>query len=78
MLGVEDSTCGLIDLEYRGPHGNMWLTLNTVDEIISKGGTILGSSNKSHPFRYAVQKEDGSVVETDVSGKSAFSLKLGW
>ncbi len=32
---------GLIDLDYRGPHGNMKLTLRVVDEIISRGGTIL-------------------------------------
>jgi phosphofructokinase-like protein len=67
VLGIEDSTAGLIDLNYHGPKGNMELTLATVDEIISKGGTILGSSNKSHPFKYAVQQEDGKYVETDVS-----------
>jgi len=69
VLGIEDSTAGLLDVDYRGPHGNMWLTLDSVDEIISKGGTILGSSNKSHPFRFAVKQPDGKMAEIDVSGE---------
>ena len=69
VLGIEDSTCGLVDLNYRGPHGNMPLTVDFVDEIISKGGTILGSSNKSHPFRYAHKKDDGTMEEIDISDR---------
>ena len=37
VIGIEDSTCGLLDLNYRGPHGNFKLDLQSVDEIISKG-----------------------------------------
>ena len=33
VLGVEDATRGLIDLEYRFPHGNQWLSLETVRPI---------------------------------------------
>lgn len=75
VLGIEDSTCGLVDLNYRGPKGNIPLTVDVVDEIISKGGTIIGSSNKSHPFRTAHVKEDGTVEEIDVSDKVVENFK---
>ena len=68
IFGVEDAFMGLIDLEYRSPHGNLWLTEEMVDDILTKGGTILGTSNRSHPFQYAMEK-DGETVETDVSDK---------
>lgn len=66
VLGIEDATSGLIDLDYRSPHGNVWLDERRVDRIHSKGGTILGTSNRSDPFRFVVEK-DGNKVETDVS-----------
>lgn len=66
VLGIEDATEGLIDLEYRSPHGNRWLTEREVEGILSRGGTILGTSNHSDPFRYVVAR-DGTKVETDVS-----------
>ena len=66
VLGVEDATAGLIDLEYRSPHGNRWLDRRDVEDILTRGGTILGTSNKSDPFRFVVD-EDGERVETDVS-----------
>jgi len=68
MLGIEDAFSGLIDTHYRSPHGNMELTGNVVREILPQGGTILGTSNRSDPFRYVVE-EDGVEREVDVSGK---------
>ncbi|HJK97249.1 MAG TPA: ATP-dependent 6-phosphofructokinase [Polyangiaceae bacterium LLY-WYZ-14_1] len=67
-LGVEDALMGLVDLEYRRPHGNQWLTPQSVRGILGKGGTILGTSNRSDPFRY-VNPETGitEAAETDVS-----------
>jgi len=66
ILGIEDASMGLIDLNYRSPHGNLWLDLDSVAEILTRGGTILGTSNRSDPFHYVV-KRDGKKVETDVS-----------
>ncbi len=66
ILGIEDACMGLIDLDYRSPHGNQWLNLAMVHDILPRGGTILGTSNRSHPFRYAVER-DGKTVEIDVS-----------
>lgn len=66
VLGVEDATAGLIDLDYRSPKGNRWLDASDVEGILVRGGTILGTSNKSDPFRFVVER-DGKRVETDVS-----------
>ena len=52
IFGIEDAFSGLIDLEYRSPHGNLWLTEETVGNILTRGGTILGTSNRSDPFRF--------------------------
>ncbi|HVR30862.1 MAG TPA: ATP-dependent 6-phosphofructokinase [Thermoanaerobaculia bacterium] len=68
VLGIEDATNGLVDLEYHRPLGNHWLTFDDVEDILARGGTILGTSNKSDPFHYVVQR-DGHRVEVDVSDR---------
>ena len=65
VLGIEDAFMGLIDLDYRSPHGNVWLNEESVEHIQSKGGTILGTSNRSDPFAYVVT-EGGEKREVDV------------
>ncbi len=65
VFGVEDAFSGLLDLDYRSPRGNQWLTEQSVEGISSRGGTILGTSNRSDPFRFVVER-DGERVETDV------------
>ena len=68
VLGIEDATSGLIDLEYRSPWGNRWLTPPDVEDILIRGGTILGTSSRSDPFEFVV--EQGSKrVATDVSDR---------
>jgi 6-phosphofructokinase 1 len=66
VLGIEDATSGLIDLDYRSPHGNRLLDVDDVETILVRGGTILGTSNRSHPFKFVVDR-DGEKVEADVS-----------
>lgn len=53
---------------YRGLYNNDFikLDLSTVSGLISRGGTILYSSNKDNLFDYAVE-ENGKVVKKDVS-----------
>lgn len=68
VLGIEDATEGLIDLDYRSPRGNRWLEPDDVEAILVKGGTILGTSNRSDPFQYVVE-QDGRKVEVDVSDR---------
>jgi phosphofructokinase-like protein len=69
ILGVEDAFNGLVDLDYRSPHGNRWLELDDVRGILEQGGTMLGTSNRSDPFTYAKRKPDGTVEAIDVSHK---------
>ena len=58
------------------------LTLDSVQEILSEGGTILKSSNKDNLFIYPVRdaegnivKKDGKIVYEDVSMKAVENLK---
>ncbi|MFT5353748.1 MAG: phosphofructokinase-like protein [Polyangiales bacterium] len=67
ILGVEDAFSGLIDPDYKFPRGNRWLEMDHVRGIIERGGTILGTSNRSDPFNYAVTSETGVETCTDVS-----------
>lgn len=66
VMGIEDATEGLIDLKHVQPRGNRLLSPADVDDILTRGGTILGTSNRSDPFRYVVD-EGGTKVEKDVS-----------
>jgi 6-phosphofructokinase 1 len=61
FVGIEDGYVGLCE-----PDRALPLTLENTRGILPKGGTILGTSNKAHPFQYAV-KEDGRYVERDLS-----------
>lgn len=74
VLGIEDATQGLIDPDYCSPRGNRVLTPAAVDDILVKGGTILGTSNRSDPFEYVVV-QDGKKVVTDVSDRCVANAK---
>ncbi|MBU6161830.1 MAG: 6-phosphofructokinase [Myxococcales bacterium] len=63
VVGIHDGLEGLI----RGD-GLTTLTLASVSDILARGGTILGTTNRGNPFRYAVRTEAG-VVERDVSDR---------
>ncbi len=77
VLGIEDATEGLIDLSYRSPHGNRWLEPEHVEHILTRGGTILGTSNRSDPFHYVVER-DGQKAEADLSDRVVANYhKLG-
>jgi ATP-dependent phosphofructokinase / diphosphate-dependent phosphofructokinase len=68
-FGIEDAFSGLVDLDYESPHGNRWLTMRDVHGIHTRGGTILGTSNRGDPFRYVVRSESGREIETDISDR---------
>lgn len=77
VLGIEDATSGLVDLDYRSPHGNRWLGVDDVERTLARGGTILGTSNRSDPFKFVVER-DGQRVEADVSDRVVENFrKLG-
>lgn len=69
VIGVEDGFLGLIEGRWHR------LTYNNVSGIITHGGTILGTSNKGDPFRYAAR---GSVAFEDVSDRALANFeKMG-
>lgn len=68
VLGVEDATEGLLDLEYRSPYGNRWLDERHVEDILIRGGTIIGTSNRSDPFHFVIDN-DGYKSEEDRSDR---------
>jgi len=64
VTGIEDGFEGLIL-----PGKTRSLGLSDVRGILPRGGTILGTTNRSNPFAYCIRREDGCVVSRDVSGE---------
>lgn len=70
VVGIEDGFLGLIEDRCRV------LSWGDVSGILTVGGTILGSSNRSNPTRFAVGKNaDGPPVFADVSGRCLETIK---
>jgi len=61
VIGIEDGFLGLIEGRWHA------LTYDDVSGIITHGGTILGTSNKGNPFRYAPA---GGTAFADVSDQA--------
>jgi 6-phosphofructokinase 1 len=68
VIGIEDGFEGLIHRRWRKLH------YADVSGILTVGGTILGTSNKSDPYRYAVEKGE-SLRFRDVSKTVIANLK---
>jgi len=63
VVGLEDGYDGLIHNRHR------LLSYEDVSGILTLGGTILGASKISNPYRYAVEKSGGIVFE-DLSARA--------
>ncbi|MBN1420455.1 MAG: ATP-dependent 6-phosphofructokinase [Planctomycetes bacterium] len=61
-IGIQDGFSGLIE------NRTMLLHRNDVSGILTRGGTILGTSNTANPFRYGVEGPKGMVMK-DVSAR---------
>ena len=64
VLGSEDSFDGFLQAEKMRP-----LTLESVQGILPRGGTILGTTNRGNPFRYPIEDRMGQVHYHDYSGR---------
>ena len=53
VVGIEDGYLGLIEGRWRD------LDYDSVSGILTQGGTILGTSNKANPFKYAIDLGGG-------------------
>jgi 6-phosphofructokinase 1 len=72
VIGISDGFDGLI-----WPERSRELTLKDVSGILPRGGTILGTTNRSNPFQYKMV-ENGQEVVRDISGQViANAAKLG-
>ncbi|MDY6913811.1 MAG: ATP-dependent 6-phosphofructokinase [Planctomycetota bacterium] len=60
VVGIEDGYLGLIENRIRV------LENRDVSDILTRGGTILGASNKANPARYAMPDGEGGWVLRDV------------
>jgi phosphofructokinase-like protein len=68
VIGFRDGYRGLVENDY------LPLDLNAVSGIISRGGTILGSSNRDNPFHYKV-KVNGEIQYRDLSDQAIENVK---
>lgn len=68
--GIEDGFLGLIDDHVRT------LSRWDVSNILTQGGTILGTSNKANPQRYAVGKDEhGKPIFKDVRDRAMATVR---
>lgn len=64
VMGIEDGYLGLIRNRMHP------LSIDSVSNILTVGGTILGTSNKANPGKFAVGKgEDGQPIFEDVTSR---------
>lgn len=64
VVGIEGGFEGLISGQTQE------LTTRTTKDILTLGGTILGTTNKGNPFEYRTRKEDGTIQVHDYSDKA--------
>ena len=69
VVGIERAFHGLFE-----EHGTRTLTLEATSGLLPRGGTMLGTSNRSNPFAWAV-REGGRLVERDVSTEALARLR---
>ncbi len=69
VIGIPDGFDGLI-----WPERSHELTLKDVSGILSRGGTILGTTNRGNPFRYQTY-ENGQEVVRDISNQVIAAAK---
>ena len=68
VVGIRSGFEGLYEEEYVDLH------VHNVHHILSRGGTMLGSSNRANPFAYPLKLPDGRVEIHDVSKRCIDSL----
>ena len=72
VVGIEGGFEGLIT------GTTQELTVRSTRDILTLGGTILGTTNKGNPFEYRQMRPDGTISVSDVSDKAVETYrKLG-
>jgi len=68
VIGFRDGYEGLVENRFLN------LSYGAASGILSRGGTILGTSNKADPFNYPVKK-DGKIIHKDLSSRAIRNFK---
>lgn len=68
VWGIKNGYGGLVENEM------LELTTQHVSGILPRGGTILGTTNRDNPFRYAITKAD-DLTYADMSGQAVQNLR---
>ncbi|MEM7330688.1 MAG: ATP-dependent 6-phosphofructokinase [Chloroflexota bacterium] len=68
-FGIRDGYDGLMHPEDYPDGGLMPLDRDSVRGITHRGGTIIGTTNKGHPFAYPEEDERGNIREVDLSDR---------
>jgi phosphofructokinase-like protein len=63
VIGIEGGFEGLIKKRTQG------LTVRGTKDILTLGGTILGTTNKGNPFEYRQKDKEGNITVSDLSDK---------
>ncbi len=69
VTGIEGGFEGLITGQ------TMPLTIRNTKDILTLGGTILGTTNKGNPFEYRERNPDGSIKVTDCSDRAVATFR---
>lgn len=72
LVGIQDSFNGLL----RTPFATVNLTRDSVRGILTKGGTILGTTNKGDPFAYPIRGPDGTTTLVDRSAELLEAIRI--
>jgi 6-phosphofructokinase 1 len=74
-VGIRDGYSGLLRPSDFPDGGLLRLDRDRVSGITSRGGTILGTTNRGNPFAYPVEGPDGVLVEADRSDALVEALR---
>ncbi len=69
VIGIEGGFEGLISGQTQK------LTIRSTKDILTLGGTILGTTNKGNPFEYRTRDENGDIQVQDYSQKAMDTFK---
>lgn len=69
VTGIVDGFNGLMNFNTRP------LTIADVAGILPRGGTILGTTNRDNPFKFAVKTESGEIIYEDKSDLVISNIK---
>lgn len=68
VIGIEDGFTGIYERRF------VELTPRSVAQLVSRGGTVLGSSNRANPFAYPIKMPGGGEEIVDVSDECVANI----